>query len=229
MTLDCGSQLVEPSAQLEVDVDTDVRRLVDEERERLVEGGKLRRESTQLLEREVPHAACRRAVADLVEVIRVRDHERASRQVEHVELDQVDAVLDGGAERPQRVLRRERCRASMADPEGPSGRRWRSITRSSSSSSAGRVHETGALQPEELLDLVPEHDAEGDARDDQQDQRRARTGSRRAASVACAPPGTGGEPDAAGTRRERPRGRPRVARRVIASGACRAIERSVEA
>ena len=40
-----------------------------------------------------------------------------ARQVEHVELDQVDAVADGGPERAERVLRRDERRAPVADPE----------------------------------------------------------------------------------------------------------------
>ena len=43
--------------------------------------------------------AGRGPVAHLVEVVGVRDDERAARQVEDVELDQVDTVVDGGPER----------------------------------------------------------------------------------------------------------------------------------
>ena len=47
----------------------------------------------------------------------MRQHERPVLQVEHVELDQVDAHLDRRAKRAQRVLGRERRRTAMADPE----------------------------------------------------------------------------------------------------------------
>lgn len=45
------------------------------------------------------------------------DDERASRQVEDVELDQVDTVSQRDPEGLDRVLRRERGRAPMADPQ----------------------------------------------------------------------------------------------------------------
>ena len=47
----------------------------------------------------------------------MRDDERAARQVEDVELDQVDTVVDGGPERADRVLRRDERRAPVPDPE----------------------------------------------------------------------------------------------------------------
>jgi hypothetical protein len=50
--------------------------------------------------REITHAAARGAVTHFIEVIRMCDHERASPEIEHVELDQVDAGLDRGTERP---------------------------------------------------------------------------------------------------------------------------------
>ena len=43
--------------------------------------------------------------------------EGAERQVEHVELDEVDPVLDGGAKGFDGVLRRDVRRAAVADPE----------------------------------------------------------------------------------------------------------------
>ena len=44
-------------------------------------------------------------------------HERAVGEVEHVELDQVDAELDGPPERPERVLGLERGGSLVADDE----------------------------------------------------------------------------------------------------------------
>jgi hypothetical protein len=94
-----------------------VRRLLDEERERLVERRQVGRDLSERLQREATDAARRGAVADLVEVVRVGEDERAAPEVEDVELDHVDAGLDRGAKRRQGVLRRERGRASMADPK----------------------------------------------------------------------------------------------------------------
>ena len=94
-----GRQLVQARGQLQVDVETDVRGLVHEERERLLEGRKLGRDLAQLGERALAHGAVGGATAHLVEPIRVREHERPARQVEHVELDEVDALRDCCAKR----------------------------------------------------------------------------------------------------------------------------------
>ena len=110
-------ELVEARRQLEVDVEPDVRRLVDEELERLLERRQLGRDGAQLGQRPLPHGPVGCAVADLVEVVGVREHERPAREVENVELDEVDAVRDGFAKRVERVLRREMRRAAMPDPE----------------------------------------------------------------------------------------------------------------
>lgn len=45
------------------------------------------------------------------------EDERPPREVENVELDEVDAVLEGRPERAQRVLRRKARRTPMSDPE----------------------------------------------------------------------------------------------------------------
>ena len=47
----------------------------------------------------------------------MREHERAADEVEHVELDRVDAARERGLERAQRVLGRERSRAAVADAD----------------------------------------------------------------------------------------------------------------
>ena len=78
--------------------------------------GATARNSSRLRSRTSPVA---RTVADLVEVVGMRDHERPARQVEHVELDRVDARVDGGLERAQRVLGRKRRRAAVPHPERP--------------------------------------------------------------------------------------------------------------
>ena len=98
-----GGELVEARPQLEVDVQPDPRRLVDEEGERLVERGQLGRDLAQLLERVVAYPSRRDAVADLVQVVRVGDDERSAGQVEHVELDQVD-VRGRGARNERSVF-----------------------------------------------------------------------------------------------------------------------------
>ena len=56
-------------------------------------------------------------MADLVQVAGVRDHERAARQVDDVELDEVDTRRDGDAERADGVLRSERRRATVTDAQ----------------------------------------------------------------------------------------------------------------
>ena len=71
----------------------DPRRFVDEESQRLVQG--------------------RRVRADVARP--VRDDETAVGDLDHVELDEVDARLDRGAEGTQRVLGRERRSTPVAD------------------------------------------------------------------------------------------------------------------
>ena len=68
------------------------------------------------------HPAARGAVAHLLEVVGVREHERPALEVEDVELDQVDAHLDGRPERAKGVLGSERRRAAMTDAEHAAGR-----------------------------------------------------------------------------------------------------------
>jgi len=62
------------------------------------------------------HVSARRTVSHLFQVAGVRNHEGPARQVEHVELDQVDARLDRSAEGADGVLRGEERRAAVADP-----------------------------------------------------------------------------------------------------------------
>ena len=112
-----GRELVEPGGELQVDVQADAPRLVREERERLVEGGQLGSDLAELLEGSRPDRAAGNAVAHFVEVVGVRDDERPARQVEDVELHEIDAELDGGAERAQRVLGLDERRTAVADPE----------------------------------------------------------------------------------------------------------------
>ena len=73
----------------------------------------------QRLERLLAHATRGGAVADLVEVVGVREHERAASEIEDVELDQIDSGRDGRAKRAQRVLRGERRGPAVPDPDEP--------------------------------------------------------------------------------------------------------------
>ena len=98
-------------------MEADVGRLVREVRERLVEGGQLGRDLAQLFERARTDRPGRRPVADLVQVVGVREDERASPEIEDVELDEVDAEVDRGAEGAQRVLGRQSRSAPVADPQ----------------------------------------------------------------------------------------------------------------
>ena len=83
------------SELLEIEVYADLRSLVDEEPEDVVE--------------------CRRVRRDLAD--RVRDEQLASGFRNHVELDEVDADLERGAQRRERVRRSERGSASVTDPQ----------------------------------------------------------------------------------------------------------------
>ena len=106
MPLERRSELVEPLGQLQVDVHGDVGP-VGEERERLVERRECRSDLPQLGERTVAHRPGGNAVTDLVEVVRVSQHEGPADEVEHVELDRVHAHSERGLEGGERVLRRE--------------------------------------------------------------------------------------------------------------------------
>ena len=101
---------------------SDAGRLVDEERERVVERRQLGSDLAELLERERAHPARRGTVTHLLEAVGVREHERPPLEVEDVELDQVDAHLDGRPERAKGVLGSERRRAAMTDAQHAAGR-----------------------------------------------------------------------------------------------------------
>ena len=120
---DGGTALVEPCAQLEIDMQADARRLLDEERERLVERRQLRSHLTECRERHAAHVPGRGTVTHLVEMIGVSEHEWATTKVEHVELDQVDPHLDRRPERADRVLGGERGGTAVPDAEHPTAGR----------------------------------------------------------------------------------------------------------
>ena len=90
---DGSDDILLSSCQLQVEMKADPRRFVDEESQRLVQG--------------------RRVRADVAGP--VRDDETAVGDLDHVELDEVDARLDRGAEGTQRVLGRERRSTPVAD------------------------------------------------------------------------------------------------------------------
>ena len=108
-------QLVEARRQLQVDVQRHVS--FRQEGERVVERRELRRELLQLGERAVAHGADCRAVADLGQIVRVGEHERAAPEVEHVELDRVDPVGERHLERTKCVLGRKRRGAAVPDAD----------------------------------------------------------------------------------------------------------------
>jgi hypothetical protein len=85
--------------------------------EGVVEGRQVRRDLAELVEREVAYASRRSSMAHLVEMIRVCEHERAPRQVDDVELDQMHSRREGRAERAQRVLRCEGGSAAVTDAQ----------------------------------------------------------------------------------------------------------------
>ena len=98
-------------------MEPDVGGLVGEEREGVVEGRQVRRDLAELVEREVAHASRRSAMAHLVEMIRVCNHERAPRQVEHVELDQMHPGARAARNGAERVLRAQSGRAAVTDAQ----------------------------------------------------------------------------------------------------------------
>ena len=117
VTPDRGRELIEPGRQLQVDVEPDLGRLVDEERERVIEGREVRGHLAERLERLVPDPSGGSPVTDLVEMIGVGENERPVPEVEDIELDQVDARIDGGPKRVECVLRRQGRGAAVTDPE----------------------------------------------------------------------------------------------------------------
>ena len=101
---------------LQIDVQSDAGHPA-EQLQRLVERRKLGRHLAERVEGLLPHPPGSRAVADLEQVVRVREHERPVVQVEDVELDQVAAQLDAAPQGAQGVLGLERGGALVADPE----------------------------------------------------------------------------------------------------------------
>ena len=60
----------------------------------------------------------------------MRQHERAVSEIENVELEKIDAELDGPLERPERVLASERGSAAMGDPQHTvAAKKWRQVLR----------------------------------------------------------------------------------------------------
>ena len=115
-------KLVQARAQLQIDMQPDVGSLFGKEGQRLLQRRELRSQLLELGKRLRAHGAVRPAVTDLVEMIRVGDDQRASRQVEHVELDQIDAESDRGPKGSQGVLGRKRGGTAMPDEQGPARR-----------------------------------------------------------------------------------------------------------
>ena len=167
-----GRHLVEPRAHLEIDLDTNARGLVGEPSERFVQREQLWRDLAKLGERPLADASSRDPVADLLESIRVSDHERSLRESEHVELDDVDAERDGRAEPLQGVLWCDARSTTMPHDKGTT------VTAEEVDHAAESVAdpEDGALHAEQTLNLV--HDENPDREDgrdeDQHDEPEAK-------------------------------------------------------
>src|SRR5438093_9354562 len=103
------------AAALEVDLQPDAREPLGTEGEGLVQRREVGREPAQALERALSHRPACSAVADLVQVVRMREHERPVLQIEDVELEHVATELDGELQGSQRVLWRQRGRTAVPD------------------------------------------------------------------------------------------------------------------
>lgn len=90
-----------------------------EKAERVIEGGQVGRDLSQLLEPEPADAARSYAMAYLEKVVRVGEHKRAVDKVENVELDKVDVKLECPSERRQCVLWCKGSGSPVADPQEP--------------------------------------------------------------------------------------------------------------
>src|SRR5205823_2461499 len=103
------------AAALEIDLQTDSREPLGAEGKGLVQRREVGGESAQALQRASAHHAACSAVADLVQVVRMREHERPVLQIEDVELEHVATELDGERQGSQRVLWRQRGRTAVPD------------------------------------------------------------------------------------------------------------------
>ena len=79
---------------LQVDLQTDRRQSLRTERKGLVKRRKLGSHAPERIEAAAADTTARGAVADLAQVVGVREHERAVDEVEHVELEHVAPELD---------------------------------------------------------------------------------------------------------------------------------------
>ena len=104
---------------LQVDLHADVRRLGHDEVKRLVERRQLRGDGPKRSERAAPGRPANGSVGQVREVVGVAENDVAVRGRDHVELDEVERLLERGGERPERVLSCERRSAAVADPERP--------------------------------------------------------------------------------------------------------------
>ncbi len=93
------------------------RRLLGEKRQRLVEGGYVRGDVAQGIERQAANASGCRSVAHLVQMIGVSDDQGPAEEIQHVELDQIDSGVDCSPKRFERVLGRKRRGTAMTDPQ----------------------------------------------------------------------------------------------------------------
>lgn len=91
--------------------------VLGEKLERLFEGRQVGRNLTELREPKWPDAAGSCTVAHLAQVVGMGEHQGPVREVEDVEFDEIDTELDRPPEGCERVLRLERGRAAVPDPE----------------------------------------------------------------------------------------------------------------
>src|SRR6476646_9415018 len=121
MTTKRGRDLPAVPVALDIKMEADVGR--GEERERLVEQRHVRRCAPQLVQGQWLDPAANGAVADLEQIVGMGDHEGAVVEIEDVELDEVDAQLDGLTEGRKRVLGSDRRAPTVGDPQhAPRGR-----------------------------------------------------------------------------------------------------------
>lgn len=104
---------------LEVDVDPDRRSLVVEELKRVVECRQVGRDLPESGEGLVPDRSSGGAVADLSQVVGVRDDQVPGVEPEDVELDEIHARFERGAKPAEGVLGSKRRSTAVPDAERP--------------------------------------------------------------------------------------------------------------
>lgn len=117
--IECARDLGNRARGLEIDVDAHVVGVFRKEGKRFVERGKLGADLAKFVEPQRSHRPAHGAVTHFVEIVGMGDDERAARELEHVEFDEIHACLDCRPERAKRVLRSQSRCAAVPDPERP--------------------------------------------------------------------------------------------------------------